>query len=369
MVEEDPKVLLNQWSQAYIRGTKRTSNAVIYHTRQEKREGKRVWCSTATLAFLPGQPWFTFENGRNRKDAECGAARIAAKAFKHEIVETTTAVKIEGLKRSLEAAATRLARTQAEERAACEEQEIETPLKLPAEERAACEEQEIETPLKLPKGASVATPTPGNCNKDVSGGTFKLPPLFEENELETLTSWLIAGSQACLEAEKKKYERRLDALEEQVTNKQEELNREREMHIRQKTHDDLRHADRVRGLHRKFDSQLEQATTAHHELESQLKEKLEVEHQLKLQLEQSRQEVAKMSELVKQAEGLSAARRQKAEGETVCAVCWDRPATQVLVPCGHYGVCTTCLPQLCSMCPICKKPFETHTRVFFASAS
>eukprot|EP00931_Biecheleriopsis_adriatica_P106843 TRINITY_DN8121_c0_g1_i1.p1 TRINITY_DN8121_c0_g1~~TRINITY_DN8121_c0_g1_i1.p1 ORF type:complete len:430 (+),score=85.94 TRINITY_DN8121_c0_g1_i1:190-1290(+) len=366
MVEEDPKVLLNQWSQAYIRGTKRTSNAVIYHTRQEKREGKRVWCSTATLAFLPGQPWFTFENGRNRKDAECGAARIAAKAFKHEIVETTTAVKIEGLKRSLEAAATRLARTQAEERAACEEQEIETPLKLPAEERAACEEQEIETPLKLPKGASVATPTPGNCNKDVSGGTFKLPPLFEENELETLTSWLIAGSQACLEAEKKKYERRLDALEEQVTNKQEELNREREMHIREKTRDQLQHADRVQGLRRKFKAAMEQVTTVHkaqkRQLESQLQETLQEktmqQRQLESQLQEKTQEISNISKMVK-----------KQDEPAACTVCWDRPGTQVLVPCGHFGVCTTCLPRLDSKCPICKDSFESSTRVFFSSAA
>jgi len=347
MIEEDPKQLLNQFAMARLRSREEIKRAVTYDV---TRDGQGWLCCTVTLAFLPERPTFTFSSaeitqaetkkGWEKKAVQTGAAKKAAMAFKQEIIYDTTSSK------------THVHQKQKEVKRNANARKSQTVTVPPSIVGGVCEPEpeEVNSPSGPSTDASVNTWSPEKVSEDSA----------RENEFKTLTSWLIAGQQATLEVEKKQNARRVEALEAQVTSKQEELNRERELHIRQRTREQLRHADRVQGLHRKYESQLGQVTAETKELESQLKQEAEEKHQLQLQLqlEQNRQKVTKMSELIK-----------KNEGETVCAVCWDRPATQVLVPCGHYGVCTTCLPNLHSQCPICKKPFESNTRLFFASAT
>ncbi|ORY25035.1 hypothetical protein LY90DRAFT_706425, partial [Neocallimastix californiae] len=49
-------------------------------------------------------------------------------------------------------------------------------------------------------------------------------------------------------------------------------------------------------------------------------------------------------------------------GENICSVCLLGKVTKVLVPCGHYAVCSSCITKLKayndSRCPICRRKFE-----------
>lgn len=54
-----------------------------------------------------------------------------------------------------------------------------------------------------------------------------------------------------------------------------------------------------------------------------------------------------------------------AEGASVmdvCGVCWNRPKTIVLAPCGHKGLCEACLPEIRAgqRCPFCRANIESY---------
>ncbi|ORX41662.1 hypothetical protein BCR36DRAFT_219126, partial [Piromyces finnis] len=55
-------------------------------------------------------------------------------------------------------------------------------------------------------------------------------------------------------------------------------------------------------------------------------------------------------------------------GENVCSVCLLGKVTKVLVPCGHYAVCSACITKLKayndSRCPICRRKFEKAIMVY-----
>jgi len=55
-------------------------------------------------------------------------------------------------------------------------------------------------------------------------------------------------------------------------------------------------------------------------------------------------------------------------GENICSVCLLGKVTKVLVPCGHYAVCSACITKLRayndSRCPICRKKFEKAIMVY-----
>lgn len=51
-----------------------------------------------------------------------------------------------------------------------------------------------------------------------------------------------------------------------------------------------------------------------------------------------------------------------------CVVCLDDAQTHLLVPCGHLCLCAACsetlMSELCPLCPVCRTPCDTATRVF-----
>jgi len=55
-------------------------------------------------------------------------------------------------------------------------------------------------------------------------------------------------------------------------------------------------------------------------------------------------------------------------GENICSVCLLGKVTKVLVPCGHYAVCSACITKLKayndSRCPICRRKFEKAIMVY-----
>jgi len=62
--------------------------------------------------------------------------------------------------------------------------------------------------------------------------------------------------------------------------------------------------------------------------------------------------------------------RGGAEQETrrECCVCLERPATHVMVPCGHVCVCEVCEALVTDgdgLCPLCRADVTTAVKVFF----
>ncbi|ORX75359.1 hypothetical protein BCR32DRAFT_329840 [Anaeromyces robustus] len=55
-------------------------------------------------------------------------------------------------------------------------------------------------------------------------------------------------------------------------------------------------------------------------------------------------------------------------GENICSVCLLGKVTKVLIPCGHYAVCSSCITKLKayndSRCPICRRKFEKAVMVY-----
>lgn len=50
------------------------------------------------------------------------------------------------------------------------------------------------------------------------------------------------------------------------------------------------------------------------------------------------------------------------EGETLCLICYERPPNVIIEPCGHGGVCSTCVLNLIQkekICPLCREKMET----------
>ena len=48
-----------------------------------------------------------------------------------------------------------------------------------------------------------------------------------------------------------------------------------------------------------------------------------------------------------------------------CCICFeDIDIRYVLIPCGHSQICYNCINKLDCICPICKKYFDNHIRVF-----
>lgn len=58
----------------------------------------------------------------------------------------------------------------------------------------------------------------------------------------------------------------------------------------------------------------------------------------------------------------------KRDGENICSVCLVGKVTKVLIPCGHYAVCSSCITKLKayndSRCPICRRKFERAVVVY-----
>jgi len=51
-------------------------------------------------------------------------------------------------------------------------------------------------------------------------------------------------------------------------------------------------------------------------------------------------------------------------GDVLCKVCLDQPANVIIIPCGHFLCCSSCLPQL-TTCPICRKDIRGSIRPSF----
>eukprot|EP00931_Biecheleriopsis_adriatica_P074857 TRINITY_DN4883_c0_g1_i1.p1 TRINITY_DN4883_c0_g1~~TRINITY_DN4883_c0_g1_i1.p1 ORF type:complete len:426 (+),score=90.75 TRINITY_DN4883_c0_g1_i1:61-1338(+) len=339
------------------------------------------WQSTIKFLFAAGKPSFTGNVMRTKDLADVSAAQIGLAALAEDITSTIIHdlmqlfLKQRGKReafwtskgepfRHLSASdLLQLAREATEEKSPSAAPKEATEEKSPS--AAPKEATEEKSPSAAPKRAYDRAPTPEKVSDRPSGRECAVKDI----EFKKLSSWLIAGQSVELEAEKKKHEQSLKSLQAQLAGQQETLNREREMHIRQKTKDELRYTDRVRGLRRKFDAEMEQASATQ---KAQRQRLLEQERQIEehetvqkaqrqrlleqeRQLQQKEREVSRISKLVQRS------------GDKLCPVCWEHPATEVLVPCGHFGVCTICVPHLQSKCPICKAHFERHTHVFFAT--
>ena len=59
---------------------------------------------------------------------------------------------------------------------------------------------------------------------------------------------------------------------------------------------------------------------------------------------------------------------QKLKKSTVkfCKICYARPPTHVLLPCGHAGFCENCAQRQMNRnkCGICRSPTDSMTRIF-----
>ncbi|KAG4098001.1 hypothetical protein H8356DRAFT_992492 [Neocallimastix lanati (nom. inval.)] len=55
-------------------------------------------------------------------------------------------------------------------------------------------------------------------------------------------------------------------------------------------------------------------------------------------------------------------------GEIICKVCHSSKVTEILVPCGHYAVCSSCITKLktnnISKCPICKRRIDKAIKLY-----
>ena len=59
---------------------------------------------------------------------------------------------------------------------------------------------------------------------------------------------------------------------------------------------------------------------------------------------------------------VSPAKRAKA-GE--CVICMSKSAEVAFSPCGHLCVCSGCVSRAKKHCPICRKQFTSHQKIFF----
>jgi hypothetical protein len=44
--------------------------------------------------------------------------------------------------------------------------------------------------------------------------------------------------------------------------------------------------------------------------------------------------------------------------------CYDRPADHVLIPCGHFCLCSECVQHVGGRCPLCGIPIEGKQRAY-----
>ena len=51
--------------------------------------------------------------------------------------------------------------------------------------------------------------------------------------------------------------------------------------------------------------------------------------------------------------------------DVLCRVCYDKPFNVVLVPCGHFAVCSSCAER-CKDCPICRRPIRGTVRINYS---
>lgn len=47
-----------------------------------------------------------------------------------------------------------------------------------------------------------------------------------------------------------------------------------------------------------------------------------------------------------------------------CVVCLLEPATQCVIPCGHYCLCLTCSNRIEDSCPLCRQNFTAIVTVY-----
>ena len=52
--------------------------------------------------------------------------------------------------------------------------------------------------------------------------------------------------------------------------------------------------------------------------------------------------------------------------DVLCRVCYDKPFNVVLVPCGHFAVCSSCAER-CKDCPICRRPIRGTVRINYSN--
>ena len=55
--------------------------------------------------------------------------------------------------------------------------------------------------------------------------------------------------------------------------------------------------------------------------------------------------------------------------QTSCFVCWFSPATHIVIPCGHLGICGGCANHFSTgdNCPLCRNTIDFINPVFFTS--
>lgn len=59
-------------------------------------------------------------------------------------------------------------------------------------------------------------------------------------------------------------------------------------------------------------------------------------------------------------------RQAQQDSDVICKICFQAPFDCVLVPCGHYMLCSACArvleAQRLAHCPLCRTPIERHVR-------
>eukprot|EP00833_Pecoramyces_ruminatium_P010595 jgi/Orpsp1_1/1184627/evm.model.c7180000090300.1 len=60
--------------------------------------------------------------------------------------------------------------------------------------------------------------------------------------------------------------------------------------------------------------------------------------------------------------------RKNENGDYLCSICDEELVRKVLVPCGHYGICNSCInkikKKLDSKCPFCRKKFSDSINIY-----
>ncbi|KAM7521716.1 hypothetical protein LguiA_011618 [Lonicera macranthoides] len=62
-----------------------------------------------------------------------------------------------------------------------------------------------------------------------------------------------------------------------------------------------------------------------------------------------------------------APRRNEANNESTCVICWDAPAEGACIPCGHMAVCMSCLNVIKSKqgsCPVCRAEIDQVVKIY-----
>ncbi|EER12096.1 conserved hypothetical protein [Perkinsus marinus ATCC 50983] len=65
--------------------------------------------------------------------------------------------------------------------------------------------------------------------------------------------------------------------------------------------------------------------------------------------------------------GKSYGNSAQVDDEDACKVCYERPIDTVLVPCGHFVVCSACVLRLDGtdkQCPICRTTYQLAQKIF-----